>query len=506
MSYRCALLTVLVIAVYLAVMASTNHVFTILDDESIIITVAGHPILPTLRLFLEGGFQHEHPPASDILLHVWLIVTHYSFFALRIFANIFYALGVLFTALSARRLAGTSAYWACIILGFAWPFAFQYGRITGWYCCSFFLVALATWLYVHILENRSYWFWLAFILTAVVSVWTNYFAVAILGLLLLDLLIFHRRIAREKIWLLLISAGIVILSYLPLLHATLTTLGTLTLGIASRAGLERIVAETGYPLFAIFGSAAVAPWFLPLSIPVIVATAALLISIWFSPGRKWLVYFVLSMWLLELSGHMNIKRVLFLLPWMFIAMALAAFGSAARFPRLASAAAGVIVIAGWIGIASGKHYATTNLYEPWNQVAQVVAGDARSGATVISDSYPFFFYLNYQLGVESETQAATGPDLGEFVYKSHGYKVFEADGQEARLNELRGKVVLVSGSSMMESIQWTRAVEQRLQQQCQTLGQYRAAPDPAVGFKAKYAAGVPVLPYRIVVTWFDCGR
>ena len=60
MSNRCALVTVLMIAVYLAVMASTNNVFTILDDESIIIAVAGHPILPTIQLFLEGGFQHEH--------------------------------------------------------------------------------------------------------------------------------------------------------------------------------------------------------------------------------------------------------------------------------------------------------------------------------------------------------------------------------------------------------------------------------------------------------------
>ncbi len=226
MSSRCAFLTVVVISVYLAVMASTNHLFTILDDESTIIAVAGHPILPTIQLFLGGGFQHEHPPASDILLHVWLTVTHYSFFALRIFANIFYALGVLFTGLSARRLAGTSTYWASIILGLVWPFAFQYGRITGWYCCSFFLVAFATWLYLHILEDSSYGTWAAFVVTAVVSVWTNFFALAILGLLLLDLLIFHRRIARKRILLLLFSVGIVILSYLPLLHATLIRLDT----------------------------------------------------------------------------------------------------------------------------------------------------------------------------------------------------------------------------------------------------------------------------------------
>jgi len=504
MSSRCVLFTVVMMAAYLVVMASTNHVFTILDDESAIIAVAGHPILPTIQLFLQGGSQHEHPPASDILLHVWLIVTHYSFFSLRIFANIFYALGVLFTALSARRLAGTSAYWACIILGLVWPFAFQYGRITGWYCCSFFLVAFATWLYFYILEDHNYWCWVAFVVMAVVSVWTNFFEVAILGLLLLDLLIFHRRIAREKIWLLFISTGIVFLSYLPLLHATLTSLGTPALGIASGAGVKMIVAETGYPVFAIFGSAAVAPWFLPLSIPVIVATAALLISIWFSPGRKWLVYFALSMCLLELSGHMNIKRVLFLLPWLFIAMTLAAFGTAARFPRLASAAAGVIVIAGWIGIASGKHYATTNLYEPWNQVAQVVAGDARSGATVISENFPFFFYLDYELGVESETAAAYSPYIGEDVYRTHGFKILGPFSEGSAVDNARGLVVLVNGASFPEAVQWTNTVSDRLRARCKILSTYQAIPDPAATLKAEFSTGAPILPYRVAVAWFEC--
>lgn len=57
MSSRCAFLTVVVISVYLAVMASTNHLSTILDDESTIIAVAGHPILPTIQLFLGADFS-----------------------------------------------------------------------------------------------------------------------------------------------------------------------------------------------------------------------------------------------------------------------------------------------------------------------------------------------------------------------------------------------------------------------------------------------------------------
>ena len=45
----------------------------------------------------------------------------------------------------------------------------------------------------------------------------------------------------------------------------------------------------------------------------------------------------------------------------------------------ASTRPGVMLACGWMGIASGRHYATTNLYEPWAKVAKVVAGDARSG-------------------------------------------------------------------------------------------------------------------------------
>jgi hypothetical protein len=134
--------TLAIIAIYSAVIVCTNNAFTILDDECSSIALAGHPIIPTLQLFLSGaGLHEEHPPFSNILLHLWLLATHFSFFALRIFANIFYIAGILFTALSAERIGGRRTYWVTLVLGFVWPFAFQYGRITGWYCISMFLVS-----------------------------------------------------------------------------------------------------------------------------------------------------------------------------------------------------------------------------------------------------------------------------------------------------------------------------------------------------------------------------
>jgi hypothetical protein len=504
MSLRSKLLALAIVVVYAIAMISTNGCFTILDDESTIVSVAGNPVLPTVALYLRGDSLNEHPPASDIELHAWMVATGYSFFALRIFANFFYILGTLFVALSAFRLAGRSACWLALVVGFTWPFCFQYGRITGWYCCSFFLVAAITWLYFEILEERGRAYWVAFTIAAILMAWTNYFAIATLLLLLADLLLFHRQIARKHRLALVLSIVAVGLSYMPLLRTVIGNLGLHAVGVHSGIDWQAMIAEVGYSLFSIFGSVAVAPWFLPLSIPVFVATLALLFVIWFSPGRRWLVYFAVSLLLLALSGHMDVKRVLFLLPWLFIAMVLAVLGSAATHSRLASVAIVTIVIAGWIGIVSGKHYATTNLLEPWSTVAEVVANDARHGSTVVSDSFPFFFYLNYQLGLERETQAATGADLTADVYQSHGYRIFEPDGEEQWLSGLKGNLVLVSGASYLDEVQWTASLDATLRERCRVQEEYRAAPDPAFALKAKFAKNAPALAYRTQVTWFDC--
>ncbi len=164
------------------------------------------------------------------------------------------------------------------------------------------------------------------------------------------------------------------------------------------------------------------------------------------------------------------------------------------------------MIAGWIGIASGKHYATTNLYEPWNQVAQVVAGDARSGATIISENLPFFFYLDYELGVESETEAAYNPYLGEELYRTHGFKILGPFTAGSVAENARGKVVLVNGTSFPEAVQWTNDVSDRLRARCKPLETYQAIPDPAATLKAEYSTGAPILPYRVAVTWFECSN
>jgi hypothetical protein len=490
-------------AIYAAIMIGTNSHFTILDDESTIVAVAGHPIGPTVSVFLFGKGQHEHPPLSDILLHLWLVATNYSFFWLRIFANLFFIAAMFLTAKSAERLSGKSAYWTTLVVGFVWPFAFQYGRITGWYCFTMFLVSLVTWLYLRVIAEESGWAWFFFAFAGIALVWSNYFGVAILALLLVDLLIFNRNLARKNIRPLLMSVAAVVLCSIPLVRIVLADLAVKA--APSHVSWKRLIPTIGYPTFSLFGSVAVAPWFLPLSLPIFAAMIALFVALWFSPSRKWMVYFVLSLVLLQLSGHMNVKRVVFLLPWLFLGIGGAAFSPKARYPRMVLAAIATFVIVGWVGIVSGKHYSTTNLYEPWRNVAQVAAGDARRGATIISENSPFFFYLNYALGLEAETGTATGSYLGKELYESHGYRVLYPSDWQTMAHALSGNVVVVNGSADTGSVQWTNALDNRLRQRCRMLSEYRAAPDPSAALKRKFANDVAVLIYRVDVSWYDCG-
>ena len=496
-----------IILIYAAVMISTNTRFTMLDDESNSIAIAGRPVVSALRPFFSGvGFHELHPPEAEILMHWWLVATHYSFFLLRVFANIFFIATVFLTSKSAEKVAGKAAYWATLLLGFIWPFAFQYGRITGWYCLSMFLLSWVTWTYLGIIEDRGYRPWFTFGIASVLLVWSNYFGFAFLVLLLTDFLVFHRSLALKRVRPLLTVMAIIATTFLPLLKVASQDVATYVAPLASRMDWKNEIAVVGYPSFAMFGSAAIAPWFLPLSIPVFLSIPVLFLAIWFSRGQRWLVYFVCSMALLDVTGNINIKRVPFMLPWLFLAMGTALPRRASRYPRLALSAIAVILISGWIGIVSGKHYATANLYEPWGKVAEVVAQDARHGAAIVSVNPPFFLYLDYQLGLQSDTEAADAAYLSEDLYRSHGYTILQPDDWQTWVGKLRGKVVLVNGSGVLEEVEDQKNLNDELRLRCKVQGEYHAAPDPAAMWKAQFVKDTPIFAYRTNVIWYDCPR
>jgi hypothetical protein len=497
--------TIGIVVIYVALMACSNTRFTMLDDESNSLAFADRPVVSTLQpFFTSAGDRELHPPETEILWHLWLVATHSSFFLLRIPANILFAGAVFFAAMCARGLAGCKAYWATLLLGLIWPFAFQYGRIAGWYTLSTFLLSLSTWIYFQLLGDRSNWLWAWFTAACVLLLWSNYFGFVFLSLLLADLLLFHRGVARSRRWQLLITIGVIGTSFLPLLATAFDDVVGYVGPAASEISFKSEIAAVGYPAFAIFGSGAVAPWYLPLSLPIAAAVVALMVAIWFGSGRRWLVYVVLAMAAMDLARVFDIKRVLIFLPWLFLAMGMAMFGSGARLPRLAQGAIAIIVIAGWSGIVSGKHYATSNLLEPWAKVARVVADDARHGGTIVSDNPPFFLYLDYELGLGSEMPAADSGNVRERLYRAHGYTILGPDHDGEQAGALRGKVVLVRGSGVFADVDAMNTLRDALSLRCTMLGEYRAAPDPALAWKRQFTKGVPLLNYRADVNWFDC--
>jgi hypothetical protein len=500
---RIILPTLAVAAAYAGAMVATNTRIALLDDEAIIVAIAAHPVAHTIKLFLTGSWQHEHPPFSDVLLHGWLLLTHSSLFTLRIFANLFYIGSAITSAITAGRLAGTRAYWSTLLLAFTWPFALQYGRIAGWYSVAMFLLSAATLVYLAILDDRSPWPWIGFGVISILLVWTNYFGVILLLLFCADLILFHRALVRRRTVLLALTSTAVAVPFLPLVRAALFSLQSAPAGMGNASTLMSWLASAAYPIYSIFASVAIAPWYWVLSVPVAITSCALLTAVWFSRGRRWLVYFGLALLALVITQHLTIKRVTFLLPWFFLALGLSIADSGRRCSKVALYAAALLVAFGLIGIASGRHYATTNLYEPWEQVARVVAQEARSGETVVGNNPQLFLYLDDQLGLSSELRLSDGPDLGARLYKAHGYSILDSD-VTGEPRSLHGRVVLVLGSGILEDVNAMNELNRTLAGRCLKLGVFLAAPDPAIAWKQHLTPQVPVLAYRVEALWYHC--
>src|SRR5690349_21210131 len=119
----------------------TNRWFGEVDDECAIIDRAAQPILQTMRLYLSGAGEHEHPPLYDLILHGWLQLTGGEQHLLRLPAILFYLAGAWVLARAAKRQAGSAAQTYTVLLLAFWPYGFHFGRLATWYSFCFLLVA-----------------------------------------------------------------------------------------------------------------------------------------------------------------------------------------------------------------------------------------------------------------------------------------------------------------------------------------------------------------------------
>jgi len=182
-SYFALLVPLILLGVALFV---SDRYFTYIDDECYIIDMAARPAFHTVRLYLQGAGPLGHPPLFDLILHVWLRVTHGWVPLLRLPSEVPYILGLWVLAQLAHKLGNARAALWLVWLGVLWPYGFHYGRLGGWYSFAFLVLALVTKSYVDWLSDpsrgRALWFTVASLALA----YTNYFGWALLACFALD--------------------------------------------------------------------------------------------------------------------------------------------------------------------------------------------------------------------------------------------------------------------------------------------------------------------------------
>jgi hypothetical protein len=151
----------------------TNRWFDGVDDEIAIIDHAAKPISQTIRLFLRGVGEHEHPPLYDIILHGWLRLTAGNEYLLRIPAICFYVLGAWTIALVAKRLGGIRSQFWVLVLITIWPFGFHFGRLATWYSSCFLLVSVVTLSYFKFIARPSLANWALLLASCLALIYSN---------------------------------------------------------------------------------------------------------------------------------------------------------------------------------------------------------------------------------------------------------------------------------------------------------------------------------------------
>ncbi len=485
-------------------LVASNNYFTFIDDETWILDAATQPVRTTLRLFLSGEGQHEHPPLYDIVLHFWLRWTGGSFQYLRVPAILFFLAGLFLLGRAARRLGGPPAATAVIWLGVLCPFGFHYGRLAAWYSFSFFLVAGLTLAYLRYLDDQSPGRWVVLFLFGAALLWTNYFGWALLACLAADQFLRHR--AGERT----VPPGIIagtsalfILSFVPLIRAFRNELGN---GIHFHQRFLAVVANAAFNVYSLFVSESVAPWHWLLSIPAglaVIVCVALVLAHETPTPRRFLLYSGFLISLMAVTGILVTKRMFLIAPWVLLPIGIAIATMTTRWARMALALSLLIVAGiGWYGIRVRTYYSAPRFLEPWLQVAGDAADKMHGGATIIANNPSFFFYMTYILRVPE--QGADWKFAGMLPDTVRYPNVMSADEWLASGHPFAPTVIWIRGMADPQTEEPMTAAAKQLDQSCGARVSRLTMRDQGFQWKQKFFPQLGELQWRIEVREYDC--
>jgi hypothetical protein len=486
-------------------LVSTNPWFTVLDDECAIISAAAQPLSYTVKKYVSGAGQHEHPPLYDLIFHVWLSLTNGNIHLLRVPAVVFYLLGIWALACAGKYLSQDKGVTWVFVLTVFWPFGFHFGRVAAWYSFCFLLVSLLTWAHLRYIERPTLTRWIGFVLCALALVYSNYFGWALVGLLILDLAIRDvEALARQ--WKRL-ATGILLLvvAYLPVLRAFL---GELHHGIHAGHSLLSTGLLGIYNLFCIFVSESVAPWYWMLGVPAGIAVALCITAVlWAAPAvaKRFLFYFIALLGTMTILRIVETKRLLFIAPWLILSVALM-LSSLPRdcvWRRLSVLSLIVVSGIGWYGVFARTLYAAPRWLEPWNEVAHEAAGVAQSGGIVIGNNPSFFFYLTYQLP-DRDHPLAVSRFPGLLPAATRRDLVYDPQQWLTAGKRLGPTVFLVKGLHYGTPEAPTDEAERYLDNHCKLTNVEKKVHDSGAVWKARFAPDTGQIPWRIQLRSYSC--
>lgn len=480
----------------------TNRWFTEVDDEVAIVDQAARPLRLTVGRFLNGVGMHEHPPLYDLLLHGWLRLTGGNIHLLRVPAILFFTAGAWALSVAARRLGGNSSQVWTLVLVSLFPLGFHFGRLATWYSCGFLLVSLLTLTYLRFVEHASGKDWMVFAGVSLALVYTNYFGWAFLAMIALDYTLRNRRnLRRASAWL-GITAGVLLLAYLPIFRAFEHEVHA---GRRSGVSALGIVFGVGYNLYLIFVSESVAVWFWPLSIAALAAigVCVFLLLRFSSPARPYFLYFAGLIPLLAALGILVTKRTFFATPWLLLPLGVALGTMSQRLAR--SVLFGSLVVCGaigWYGILARNLYAAPHWIEPWETVARRSATTVANGGMVIGNNPSFFFYLTYLL-----PQSPIAPYAGRFPGllpdSVRTANVYTPQQWMAAGRPVRPVVMLVKGVHYGTPAAPTDETQKWLDDHCHTDNVERSVRDSGADFKKTYVS-FSQPEWRVEVRNYSC--
>jgi hypothetical protein len=479
----------------------SNHLFAIVDSEAIDLSRETKPIHILWAMVRSG--EQGHPPAYDLLLHFWLLLTRGAFDWLRVPSIVFYLAGLWLLSRAAERLGGTNCATVLILAGALWPYGFHFGRLATPYAFAFMLVSGLTWAYLSYCQLPNTAAWILVCLFALALAYTNYFGWVIVGLIAADDWLRHRAQpgALRRI---LVAAIMLVAAYAPLWRAFLNQLAQITRGDHA---LRPLILNSCFNVYVLLVSDSVAPWFWRLGVPCALAVTSCFVLAFLGtsgPARRFLVCGALLVVLMAALGILQTERLLLVAPWILLPLAVALVRPD-RPQRIRALSALLVVVAGigWYGTYSRQYYASQRFLQPWPAIADEAAMALGQGSGVIGNNPSFFFYLTYTIKVPS---ASTMPwrFMGILPRDVHSENVWAPEDWIAAGQPIRPRMLWIRGMPGPDEGTPMAAAADWLDHACGDRSIHFLRRDPSYSFKQRYLPDRGDLVWQVETHEYDC--